>query len=87
MKRQVGSYNEDNSESARFEGDDVGLPESPIYSNFSKHLWTGHALLGGVQKSDRFRENTDDRRPSTVAPPAASAAGAEGGGGDAPARR
>lgn len=63
MKRQVGSYDEDNSESARFEGDDVGLPESPIYSNFSKHLWTGHARLGGVQKSDRFRANADDRGP------------------------
>jgi hypothetical protein len=59
MKRQVGSYDEDNSESARFAGDDVGLPESPIYSNFSKHLWTGHTRLGGVQTSDRFRENTD----------------------------
>ena len=63
MKRQVGSYDEDNSETARFEGDDVGLPESPIYSNFSKHLWTGHARLGGVQTSDRFRENAGDRGP------------------------
>ena len=63
MKRQVGSYGEDNSETARFEGDDVGLPESPIYSNFSKHLWTGHTRLGGVQTSDRFRENAGDRGP------------------------
>ena len=62
MKRQVGSYDEDHSETARFEGDDVGLPESPIYSNFSKHLWTGHARLGGVQTSDRFRQNADDPR-------------------------
>lgn len=61
MKRLVGSYDEDNSETARFEGDDVGLPESPIYSNFSKHLWTGHARLGGVQTSDRFRANADGR--------------------------
>ena len=61
MKRQVGSYGEDNSESARFAGDDVGLPESPIYSNFSKHLWTGHARLGGVQTSNRFRDNADGR--------------------------
>lgn len=36
MNREVGSYGEDNAETARFEGDDVGLPESPIYSNFSK---------------------------------------------------
>ena len=63
MKRQVGSYDEDNSESARFEGDDVGLPESPIYSNFSRHLWTGHARLGGVQKSDRFRAHAGGRGP------------------------
>lgn len=46
MKRQVGSYDEDNSETARFAGDDVGLPESPVYSNFSKHLWTAHARHG-----------------------------------------
>lgn len=63
MNREVGSYAEDNSEMARFEGDDVGLPESHIYSNFSKHLWTTHARLGGVQTSDRFRENTDGHRP------------------------
>lgn len=63
MNRQVGSYGEDNSETARFEGDDVGLPESPIYSNFSKHLWTGHARLGGVQISDRFRAGAGDHRP------------------------
>jgi hypothetical protein len=62
MKRQVGGYDEDNSESARFEGDDVGLPESPIYSNFSRHLWKGHTRLGGVQTSDRFRPNADDLR-------------------------
>lgn len=63
MKRQVGSYGEDTSETARFEGDDVGLPESPIYSNYSRHLWTGHARLGGVQTSDRFRENASGRAP------------------------
>ena len=62
MNREVGSYDEDNSKTARFEGDDVGLPESPIYSNFSKNLWTTHARLGGVQTSDRFRENTDSPR-------------------------
>ena len=67
MNRQVGSYDEDNSETTRFEGDDVGLPESPIYSNFSKHLWTKHTRLGGVQTSDRFRENAGGRRPATVA--------------------
>lgn len=59
MKREVGSYGEDNAETARFDGDDVGLPESPIYSNFSRHLWRAHSPLGGVQTSDRFRANTD----------------------------
>lgn len=78
MKRQVGSYDEDNSESVRFEGDDVGLPESPIYSNFSKHLWTGHSRLGGVQKSDRFRENRDGHGPAPVTPTAAPAQGLAG---------
>ena len=86
MKRQVGSYAEDNSASARFDGDDVGLPESPIYSNFSKHLWTGHARLGGVQTSDRFRENADGHAPRPVGPPAPRRANVEGGG-DAAARR
>ncbi len=64
MKREVGSYGEDNSESARSEGDDVGLPESPIYSNFPKNLWGAHARIGGVQSSDRFRENVNGQRPT-----------------------
>jgi hypothetical protein len=48
MKREVGSYGEDNGETARFEGDDVGLPESPIYSNFSKNLWRAHTARAGA---------------------------------------
>ena len=63
MNREVGSYREDNSEAARFEGDDVGLPESPIYSNFSKNLWRTHARHGLVQSPNRSRENTDGPRP------------------------
>ena len=59
MKRQVGSYDEDNSETARFQGDDVGLPEHPIYSNFSKHLWTTHTRHGLVQSPNRSSENTN----------------------------
>jgi hypothetical protein len=82
MKREVGSYEEDNAETARFVGDDVGLPESPIYSNFSKHLWKGHTRLGGVQKSDRFRGNADAQGPAQVAPPAALAPSPAGSGGD-----
>ena len=64
MKRQVGSYDEDNSETARFQGDDVGLPEHPIYSNFSKHLWTTHTRHGLVQSPNRSRENTNGHIPT-----------------------
>lgn len=69
MKRAVGSYGEDNSVTARFEGDDVGLPESPIYSNFSKHLWTTHTRHGLVQSPNRSRENTDGPQPTQGQPP------------------
>jgi hypothetical protein len=64
MNREVGSYEEDNAETARFEGDDVGLPESPIYSNFSKNLWRTHARHGLVQSPNRSRENTNGHRPT-----------------------
>jgi hypothetical protein len=66
MNREVGSYGEDNSEAARFEGDDVGLPESPIYSNFPKNLWRTHERHGLVQSPNRSSENTDGHRPTTV---------------------
>ena len=62
MNREVGTYGEDNSEAERLEGDDVGLPESPIYSNFSKNLWRTHARHGLVQSPNRSRENTDGHR-------------------------
>jgi hypothetical protein len=41
------------------EDDDCGLPEDPIFSNFSKYLWQSHARLSGVQSPKRSRENTD----------------------------
>jgi hypothetical protein len=63
MKRAVGSYDEDNAATARFEGDDMGLPESPIYSNFSKNLWRTHARNGLVKSPDRSREDTSGERP------------------------
>jgi hypothetical protein len=63
MNREVGSYDEDNRGTARFEGDDVGLPESPIYSNFSKNLWRTHTRHGLVQSPNRSSENTDGHRP------------------------
>ena len=31
------------------ENDDCGLPQDPIYSNYSKYLWTSHTRSGGVQ--------------------------------------
>lgn len=62
MKQAVSSYLEDNSKRAKSEGDDLGLPESPIYSNFSKNLWTTHTRHGSVQSPNRSRENTDGPR-------------------------
>ena len=59
MKQAVSSYLEDNSKMAKCDGDDLGLPESPIYSNFSKNLWTTHARHGSTQSPNRSRENTD----------------------------
>ena len=64
MKQGVGSYDEDNAETARSGGDDVGLPESPVYSNFSKNLWRTHARHGLVQSPDRSGENTCGHRPT-----------------------
>ncbi len=64
MKQGISSYDEDNAETARFEGDDVGLPESPIYSNFSQYLWRTHARHGLVQSPNRSRENTCGHRPT-----------------------
>jgi len=31
------------------EDDDCGLPNDPIYANYSKYLWTSHERSGGVQ--------------------------------------
>lgn len=64
MKQKVGSYDEDNAETVRFEGDDVGLPESPIYSNFSNNLWRTHSRHGMVQSPDRSRESTREHMPT-----------------------
>jgi hypothetical protein len=70
MNREVGSYSEDNVGASRFEGDDVGLPESPIYSNYPRHLWRTHARHGLVQSPGRSSENSNGHRPSPdVRPP------------------
>ena len=31
------------------EDDDTGLPEHPIYSNYTKYLWKGHRRSGGPE--------------------------------------
>lgn len=66
MNREVGGYGEDNASAARFDGDDVGLPESPIYSNYSKNLWRTHVRHGLVQSPNRSCEDTSGHRPTRV---------------------
>jgi len=39
--------------------DDCGLPESPIYSNYSKYLWKRAVNIGGVQSRNRSQKNPD----------------------------
>ena len=39
--------------------DDLGLPNDPIYANYSKYLWTSHKRIGGVQV-----KGIDDRTES-----------------------
>jgi hypothetical protein len=64
MRGDVGSYGEGNAETARFEGDDVGLPESPIYSNFSNNLWRTHVRHGLVPSPDRSGGDAGGHRPT-----------------------
>jgi len=33
--------------------DDCGLPEHPIFANYSKYLWTSHIRSGGIKKNIR----------------------------------
>jgi hypothetical protein len=67
---EVSSYQQDNARTGATQGDDTGLPESLIYSNFSKHLWRTHTRHGLVQSPNRSRENTDGpRSPSVETPP------------------
>ena len=41
------------------EDDDCGIPENPIFSDFSKYLWKSHTRTGGIQSPNRSQENTD----------------------------
>lgn len=38
------------------EDDDLGLPEHPIYSNYTKYLWKPHRRSGGVEIGGPFGE-------------------------------
>jgi hypothetical protein len=68
MKRAISSYYEDNLKPALAAEDDSGLPESPIYSNFSKHLWTTHTRHGLGQAPNRSRQYADGLRPPQAEP-------------------
>lgn len=63
IKMQVSSYGRDNTKTGRTDGDDTGLPESPIYSNFPRRLWRTHVRHGLVRSPDRSRENRNGHRP------------------------
>lgn len=56
---------------AKSNEDDQGLPENPIYSNYTKHLWKSHTRHGGVQSPNRSQENTDGYRPLRIELPPA----------------
>lgn len=44
------------------EDDDCGLPENPIFTNYSKYLWQGHSENPRIRKSSRLTENRDRTR-------------------------
>jgi hypothetical protein len=47
---------------SKFDEDDLGLPESPIFSNYSNRLWQPHTRHGSVQSPHRSDLNTDGPR-------------------------
>jgi hypothetical protein len=42
--------------------DDLGLPEHPIFSNYSKYLWTSHKRTGGVEVEEPSLKQARQRR-------------------------
>jgi len=44
---------------------DCGLPENPIFSDYSKYLWKTRIRSGGIQSPNRSPENTDGPRNSS----------------------
>ena len=47
------------------DADDLGLPENPIYSNYSHRLWKSHIRHGAVQSPNRSQANTDGTQTLT----------------------
>jgi hypothetical protein len=41
------------------EDDDLGLPEDPTFSDYSKYLWTSHRRTGSVESPRRSRKIVD----------------------------
>lgn len=39
--------------------DDLGMPENPIDSNYSKYLWTSHKRRSGTKRRNRHLEKTN----------------------------
>jgi hypothetical protein len=48
--------------------EDQGLPESPIYSNYSNRLWAMHIRQGSMPSPNRSHENTNGPRLSPDGP-------------------
>jgi hypothetical protein len=46
------------------EDDDCGLPENPIFANYSKYLWQGRSENPRMQSLVRVKGNTDGHNRS-----------------------
>ena len=44
------------------EDDDCGLPENPIFSNYSKYLWQGHSENRRIRKNSAMPEYADGNK-------------------------
>ena len=58
----------------KYDEDDLGLPQSPIYSNYPKHLWKAyrkaHTRYGLLLSPKMSRDNTDGQQaPQGELPP------------------
>lgn len=58
---------------ANSDEDDLGLPENPIYSNYSNRMWKAHTNTrrGSVQSPESSQEGTHRGRLPQDEPPAA----------------